>query len=293
MDKTHRFTRQELYDLVWTKSLVELARDFGLSANGLAKICDRLLVPHPPRGYWSGGDHTRTIQRPPLPPPPHDCEGDVVMSTRRAQSRRQRTRLPHAVRQDQVAEAASSIIVAEGLAAATFKRIARELGISEALIYNYFTVQTELFTFIARREQVLVSLMQQDAYEIYDQYLDQVRGSQSRYLDYVDVRGSLFQTLLGNKRVRAALREEHLSRRAWSAAFASSNFTKALGVETYFADPATLILRAMGVRAGRVLAGKKLDRKRLGRVARHSMDGARSGLLALVDSQPQPRPRSD
>lgn len=277
-----------MYDLVWARSLVELAKDFGLSANGLAKICDRLLVPHPPRGYWSGGDHTRTLQRPPLPPPPEDCDGDVVISTRRAQSRRQRTRLPHAVRQDQVAEAASRIVVAEGLAAATFKRIARELGISEALIYNYFTDQIELFTFIARREQVLVSRMQQDAYDQNEEYLDQVRGSQSRYLDYVALHGSLFQTLLGNKGVRAALREEHLSRRAWSAAFASSNFTKALGVETYYADPATLILRAMGVRAGRVLAGEKLDRDRLGAVARYSMDGARLGLLALAHSQSKP-----
>lgn len=282
MNSTHRFTRQQMYDLVWSRSLVELAKDFGISANGLAKICDRLLVPHPPRGYWSGGDHTRLSARPTLPPMPDDCESDVVISARRAQSRRQRTRLPYVVRQDQVAEAAGRIIVAEGLAAATFKRIARELGISEALIYNYFTDQIDLFTFIARREQVLVSDMQQEAYEEFDEYLDQVRGSQSRYLDYVALRGSLFQTLLGNRGVRAALREEHLSRRAWSAAFASGNFTKALGIGPELADPATLILRAMGVRAGRVLAGGKLDRDTTGRVARQTMDGARAGLLTLA-----------
>lgn len=287
MTGTHRFTRQQMYDLVWSKSLVELAKDFGISANGLAKICDRLLVPHPPRGYWSGGDHTRTLERPPLLPLPDGTDSDVVISSRRAQSRRQRTRLPHEMRRDQVAEAAGRIIVGDGLAAATFKRIARELGISEALIYNYFTDQIDLFTFLARREQVLVSQMQQEAYDQNELYLDQVRGSQSRYLDYIALRGSLFQTLLSSRAVRSALREEHLSRRAWSAAFASGNFTKALGVGPQYANPATLILRAMGVRAGRVLAGQKIDRETAGRLALKTMDGARSGLLALVDRRSQ------
>ena len=283
MTATHRLTRQQLYELVWSRSLVELAKEFGISANGLAKICDRLLIPHPPRGYWSGGDHTRTTERPGLLPLPDGYEADVVISTRRAQSRRQRTRLPYDVRRDQIAESTGRIIVAEGLAAATFKRIARELGVSEALIYNYFTDQIDLFTFIARREQALVSRMQQDAFDQNDVYLDQTRGSQSRYLDYIALRGSLFQTLLGSRAVRAALREEHLSRRAWSAAFASSNFARAFGVGPEFANPATLILRAMGVRAGRVLAGGKLDRETAGRLSRKTMDGARSGLLALAD----------
>jgi hypothetical protein len=29
------------------------AADYGISGNGLAKICDRLNVPYPPRGYWA------------------------------------------------------------------------------------------------------------------------------------------------------------------------------------------------------------------------------------------------
>ena len=30
-----------------------LARDYGISVNGLAKICTRLTVPYPPCGYWA------------------------------------------------------------------------------------------------------------------------------------------------------------------------------------------------------------------------------------------------
>jgi len=39
--------------MVWQKPLSRLAEDFGVSGNGLAKICDRLEVPYPPRGYWA------------------------------------------------------------------------------------------------------------------------------------------------------------------------------------------------------------------------------------------------
>lgn len=58
MDSTHqnavrRVTREELHTLVWSKPMSRLAQEFGVSGNGLAKICDRLDVPYPPRGYWA------------------------------------------------------------------------------------------------------------------------------------------------------------------------------------------------------------------------------------------------
>ena len=46
-------SREELFRQVWTTPMSRLARDYGISGNGLAKICDRLGVPYPPRGYWA------------------------------------------------------------------------------------------------------------------------------------------------------------------------------------------------------------------------------------------------
>lgn len=46
-------TREELYELVWSKPLVELAQDFGLSDVAVAKRCRKLGVPVPGRGYWA------------------------------------------------------------------------------------------------------------------------------------------------------------------------------------------------------------------------------------------------
>jgi hypothetical protein len=46
-------TRQTLYDLAWSKSMSELAKDFGISDVALAKRCRAVDVPIPYRGYWA------------------------------------------------------------------------------------------------------------------------------------------------------------------------------------------------------------------------------------------------
>ncbi len=46
-------SREELYELVWSKPMVELAKDFGLSDVAVAKRCRKLGVPVPGRGYWA------------------------------------------------------------------------------------------------------------------------------------------------------------------------------------------------------------------------------------------------
>jgi hypothetical protein len=46
-------SRDDLYELVWSKPMIELAKDFGLSDVALAKRCRKLGVPVPGRGYWA------------------------------------------------------------------------------------------------------------------------------------------------------------------------------------------------------------------------------------------------
>lgn len=64
-------TREELYRQVWETPMNRLAVQYGISGNGLAKICDRLKVPYPPRGYWAkkeAGKPVVTFQLPPAEP---------------------------------------------------------------------------------------------------------------------------------------------------------------------------------------------------------------------------------
>jgi len=62
-----RLDRLTLYELVWSQPIHKLAPKFGLSDVGLGKICKRLNVPRPGRGYWVKIVHGKTLERPPLP----------------------------------------------------------------------------------------------------------------------------------------------------------------------------------------------------------------------------------
>jgi hypothetical protein len=43
-------TRDDLYRQVWETPMSRLGEQYGITGNGLAKICERLKVPYPPRG---------------------------------------------------------------------------------------------------------------------------------------------------------------------------------------------------------------------------------------------------
>ena len=46
-------TRQELYEEIWTDPVTVVAKRYGLSDVGMAKLCRRMGIPIPPRGYWA------------------------------------------------------------------------------------------------------------------------------------------------------------------------------------------------------------------------------------------------
>jgi len=52
-DHRTELTRDELYTLVWAEPMTTLARQYGLSDRGLAKLCDRKGIPTPGRDYWA------------------------------------------------------------------------------------------------------------------------------------------------------------------------------------------------------------------------------------------------
>lgn len=62
-----KFTRQTLYDLLWSKPKTRIAADLGLSDVGLGKICREANIPIPPRGYWARVAAGKKPPRIPLP----------------------------------------------------------------------------------------------------------------------------------------------------------------------------------------------------------------------------------
>lgn len=66
--------RSELYEKVWSVPMYKLAKEYGISGVGLAKLCRRHSVPVPPRGHWAKLQAGRTSPRLPLPDPDPDVQ---------------------------------------------------------------------------------------------------------------------------------------------------------------------------------------------------------------------------
>lgn len=45
-------TREELFELVWSKPKTKVAEDLGISDSAIHKIYRKLKVPMPPQGHW-------------------------------------------------------------------------------------------------------------------------------------------------------------------------------------------------------------------------------------------------
>jgi hypothetical protein len=65
---TRTITRRELYDLIWLRPMSKVAPEFGLSGNGLAKLCRREGIPVPERGHWAKLAHGKKAKKLTLPP---------------------------------------------------------------------------------------------------------------------------------------------------------------------------------------------------------------------------------
>ncbi|WP_080426334.1 hypothetical protein [Burkholderia ubonensis] len=62
-----RFEREALYEEVWTNPVSTVSKRYGISDNGLRKICQKLGVPLPPLGYWARLRAGQRVKRPSLP----------------------------------------------------------------------------------------------------------------------------------------------------------------------------------------------------------------------------------
>ena len=61
------YTREQLYEAIWSTSCVKLAATLGISDVALAKTCRRLGIPRPPPGYWAKIEAGAKPKREPLP----------------------------------------------------------------------------------------------------------------------------------------------------------------------------------------------------------------------------------
>ena len=66
MNHDKELTREELHQLVWSKPTRIAAKEFGLCDTGLAKVCRKLGVKKPPRGFWAKVASSLRVNKPPI-----------------------------------------------------------------------------------------------------------------------------------------------------------------------------------------------------------------------------------
>ena len=73
------FQRYQLYDEIWSVPILQLAKQYGLSDVGLAKICTKMKIPRPPRGYWAKRSYGQPTTKPILRPAPADIPTEITV----------------------------------------------------------------------------------------------------------------------------------------------------------------------------------------------------------------------
>ncbi|MBC8548915.1 MAG: hypothetical protein H8D23_04630 [Candidatus Brocadiales bacterium] len=68
MKEENIIDRKDLYNLVWSKPVTQIAKDFGISDVAVSKICKKLNIPKPGLGYWAKKQFGKRTRQTPLPP---------------------------------------------------------------------------------------------------------------------------------------------------------------------------------------------------------------------------------
>ena len=72
--------REELFKAVWERPMVHVARDYEISDVGLKKICKKMFIPTPGRGYWRRKEQGYKVIQSKLPKLPAGVASEVSIS---------------------------------------------------------------------------------------------------------------------------------------------------------------------------------------------------------------------
>lgn len=252
-------TRGELFERLWREPLSRVAGELGLSATGLAKICDRTAIPYPTRGHWAKAKAGRPPPPPELPPAPEGVGERLAIAPGGAVPRRPRVRMGTDARRAQLLDVTARIIVADGLHALTMKGVAREAGITAPRAYHLFPGVDDLLIELTRRELQAAREIRRKLIDTSERPAERLRLSTVAYLRQAAERGVLLQTLQASPVVRRGLRREQRAIRAGNTQVVADRFTRSHQVPPDMASAATTVLTSTVLRAGRLMARGRLD----------------------------------
>nr|WP_160603389.1 TetR/AcrR family transcriptional regulator [Pontixanthobacter aquaemixtae]MXO89877.1 TetR/AcrR family transcriptional regulator [Pontixanthobacter aquaemixtae] len=250
-------TRAKLFDLIWSEPIGKVAERFGMTGNGLAKICDRLNIPRPGRSHWTRAAERRDSQ-PDLPPPPIGLSEIVAFGKRQTrQSPGVRRRLDTESRVRQLMELATAIAINEGLNALTIRRLAQDAGISETQVHNCFGGRSDLLVAMAKEEISKQESSRQKRISRSGDRHTKIVLSTVGYLHESAQRGPLLQMLLRVPEVKSALQEKRATTARTARAPILERLTGTGRMDMATARASTAALTAVSLKAGGIIAGQR------------------------------------
>ena len=255
MTQPHRIKKRELLELVWTKPMTALAVDFGLSPNGLAKICDRLDIERPPKGFWGHGDAPDFKA---LMAKLDNPEEEICVGGKTSSSRRSRTRLPLEQRRSQVLDEARHIATTLGVHEVSLRQIARNLGISEAQAHNCFSTREDILLELAYQEYQAFENVRKNAIPRGTSRVTKIVMSSVSYLREAARRGPLLQQITADSKMKRMLDERSRQERGEALSRHVNVMVASTGITAQEATLRTKMLTAFVRKSGHLVAQKRL-----------------------------------
>lgn len=172
---------------------------------------------------------------------------------------RKRTRLTPSARRDQILDEAARLLLEEGLYAVNMERLARDVGISKGLVYNYFPTRDALLTALLSREQAELRDRGMARALQAESYADLIRQTTGLYLEQTRDRGALIAALLSDPSVAKLMEAENRADRDRTARFFVRATRRAYDLPLPLAILVVEMLWAVTDRAGKLVAEKQLD----------------------------------
>jgi AcrR family transcriptional regulator len=174
-------------------------------------------------------------------------------------SPKRRTRLPPEARREQILDEAARIVLEEGLTAVSMERLAREVGISKGLVYNYFSDREVLLAALLHREQAelrdrgMATALQAGSYS------ELIRQTTRLYLEQTRDRGALIAALLADPSVARLMEEESRADRDRTFRYFVRATRREYGLDLPLAIASVDMLMAVTDQGGKLVAQGQLD----------------------------------
>ena len=97
------YSREELYELVWSTAMAKLREAFGISDVSLAKKCKKLGIPTPERGCWARVASGQSVDKGKLPPTSKGQANQIWIAKRTADHADQACKFPDNIKEESAA----------------------------------------------------------------------------------------------------------------------------------------------------------------------------------------------